>query len=140
MKVFLYVEKEEFDSFYVWFRRISSGILESPTARFSNSPDEFSNPLRISLDVDEYYLITDVQKDLESLDESCGFLSLQYEPDTPELHLQRIKESLRSAGRLDKTNELVYAALITMQNIPSITPSEAIIIAEKSIRLLGDIY
>jgi len=133
MKVFLYVEKEEFDSFYIWFRRISSGILESQPVPVSHSPDEFLSPLRISLDVDEYYLITDIQEDLKSLSESCGFLSLKYEPDTQEFHLQRIKESLRSATRIDKTNELVYSALLVMQSVPGITPSEAMVIAEKSI-------
>jgi hypothetical protein len=133
MKIFLYVEKEEFDSFYIWFRRISSGIIESQPVQVSHSPDEFSSPLKISLDVDEYYLITDIQEDLKSLDESCGFLSLKYEPDTQDFHLQRIKESLRSAARIDKTNELVYSALLVMQSVPGITPSEAIIIAEKSI-------
>lgn len=135
MKVTVYIEKNDFDSFFRWVKQLELGILSTPPVTFSHSQGDIKDPLKVSLDTNVYYLITDAQEDLKRIDTSVGPFSIDYEPDTQEFHLQRIKESIRKAKREDLEIELVYSALSVMYEIPGITPSEAIIIAERN--LLG---
>ena len=135
MKVTIYIEKKDFDSFFRWVKQLELGILSTPPVTFSHNQDDIKDPLKVSLDTNVYYLITDAQEDLKNINTSVGPFSISYEPDTEESHLQRIKESLRKAKREDLEIELVYSALAVMKDLPDITPSEAIIIAERN--LLG---
>ena len=133
MKVTIYIEKNNFDNFYRWVRQLNIGVLSSPPVKFSNLQNVFKDPLRISLDTHEYYLITDAQEDLKKIEYIHGSFNVQYEPDTYETHLQRIKESVRNAQREGLDLELIYYALMVIKDLPDITPSEAVIIAEKSV-------
>ena len=135
MKVTIYIAKNDFDAFFRWVKQLELGILSTPPIAFSHKQEDIEDPLRVSLDTSVYYLITDAQEDLKNIDTSVGPFSIDYESDTEEAHLQRIKESLRKAKREDLEIELVYSALATMKDIPNITPSEAIIIAGRT--LLG---
>ena len=135
MKVTVYISKKDFDAFFRWVKQLELGILSSPPVNFSHQENVIQDPLRVSLDTHVYYLINDAQEDLKQIDSSVGPFSIDYEPDTQEFHLQRIKESIRKAKREDLEIELVYSALAVMKDLPGITPSEAIIIAERN--LLG---
>jgi hypothetical protein len=135
MKVTIYIEKKDFDNFFKWVKQLEYGALSSPPVTFSNIQNDIKDPLRVSLDTSVYYLITDAQEDLRNIDTSVGPFNVNYEPDTDAEHLQRIKECLRKAKREDLELELVYSALATMKDLPDLTPSEAIIIAERN--LLG---
>jgi len=135
MKVTVYISKKDFDAFFRWVKQLELGILSSPPVKFSHQENDIQDPLRVSLDTHVYYLINDAQEDLKQIDSSVGPFSIDYEPDTEEYHLQVIKEGLRKAKREDLELELVYSALAVMRDLPNITPSEAIIIAEKT--LLG---
>ena len=135
MKVTVYISKKDFDSFFRWIKQLELGILSSPPVNFSHLENDIQDPLKVSLDTHVYYLITDAQEDLKQIDSSIGPFSIDYEPDSEEYHLQVIKEGLRKAKREDLELELVYSALAIMRDLPNITPSEAIIIAEKT--LLG---
>ena len=135
MKVTVYISKEDFDAFFRWIKQLELGILSSPPVNFSHLENDIQDPLKVSLDTHVYYLITDAQEDLKQIDSSVGPFSIDYEPDSEEYHLQVIKEGLRKAKREDLELELVYSALAIMRDLPNITPSEAIIIAEKT--LLG---
>jgi hypothetical protein len=135
MKVTIYIAKNDFDAFFRWVKQLELGILSTPPITFSHNHYDIKDPLKVSLGTDVYYLITDAQEDLKNIDTSVGPFSIDYESDTEEAHLQRIKESLRKAKREDLEIELVYSALAVMKDIPNITPSEAIILAERT--LLG---
>ena len=135
MKVTVYISKKDFDAFFRWVKQLELGILSSPPVNFSHQENVIQDPLRVSLDTHVYYLINDAQEDLKQIDSSVGPFSIDYEPDSEEYHLQVIKEGLRKAKREDLELELVYSALAVMRDLPNITPSEAIIIAEKT--LLG---
>ena len=135
MKVTVYISKKDFDAFFRWIKQLELGILSSPPVNFSHLENDIQDPLKVSLDTHVYYLITDAQEDLKQIDSSIGPFSIDYEPDSEEYHLQVIKEGLRKAKREDLELELVYSALAIMRDLPNITPSEAIIIAEKT--LLG---
>jgi hypothetical protein len=135
MKVTVYISKKDFDAFFRWIKQLELGILSSPPVNFSHLENDIQDPLKVSLDTHVYYLITDAQDDLKQIDSSVGPFSIDYEPDSEEYHLQVIKEGLRKAKREDLELELVYSALAIMRDLPNITPSEAIIIAEKT--LLG---
>lgn len=129
----MYISKKDYDSFFRWLKQLHHGVLSTPPVNFSHIESEIRDPLRVSLDTNEYYLITDAKEDLKNLENIYGSLEINYEPDSQELHLQRIKESIRNASREDLVIELVYAALAVMKDLPDLTPSEAVIIAERSV-------
>ena len=133
MKVSLYVNRNDFDLFYRWVRQLSEGVLASPPVRYSHVKEDIEDPLRVSLDSSEYYLITDSQEDLMNIQSLHGPLNATYIPENFDDHLQRIKESLRIAEREGKSLELIYNALTIMRELPNITQSEAIILAERTI-------
>ena len=132
MKVTIYISKKDFDAFFRWVKQLEYGILSAPPVDFSHAEYEIRDPLKVSLDSSEYYLITDAKEDLEDIRNTYGNLDFNYESDTQEIHLQRIKECVRRAAREDLEVELVYSALKTMKELPTLTPGEAMIVAEKS--------
>lgn len=136
MKVSIYIKKSNFDNFYRWIHQLNLGILSTPPVEFSHIQNEIEDPLRVTLDSREYYLITDAKEDLEEIEKIYGPMALNYEPENDQVHLQRIKEAMRNAAREDLTLELVYMSLAIMKDLPDITVSEAIIIAERN--LLGN--
>lgn len=137
MKVSIYIDQKNFDKFFAWVKELELGNLSSPPVFFSHLEKDVEDPLRVSLDPNMYFIIQDAMDDLDEISGSVGPFNMQYEHDSKELHLQRIKESLRNAKRLHLECDLIYLSLITMKEIPSITPTEAIIIAEKSLSSVG---
>lgn len=135
MEVIIYIEKNDFDEFLKWVRKLRRGTLSSPPIMFSHLEKDIKDPLKVSLDRYEYCLISDVKEDLRNIERIHGPIDLTFEPDTQAEHLQRIKESLRNAKREDQQIQLIYAALQTMKELPDLTPTEAIIIAERSLLL-----
>ena len=77
MKVTIYIAKKDFDAFFRWVRRLEIGILSSPPVAFSHIEDDIKDPLRVSLDTDIYYLITDAQDDLEIIKKAVGDIEIQ---------------------------------------------------------------
>ena len=136
MKVSIYIKKSNFDNFYRWIQQLNLGMLSTPTVEFSHIQNEIEDPLRVTLDSREYYLITDAKEDLKEIEKIYGPMAINYEPGNDKVHLQRIKEAMRNADREDLTLELVYMSLAIMKDLPDITVSEAIIIAERN--LLGN--
>ena len=136
MKVSIYIKKSNFDNFYRWIQQLNLGMLSTPTVEFSHIQNEIEDPLRVTLDSREYYLITDAKEDLKEIEKIYGPMAINYEPENDKVHLQRIKEAMRNADREDLTLELVYMSLAIMKDLPDITVSEAIIIAERN--LLGN--
>jgi len=133
MKVTIYIAKKDFDAFFRWVKQLELGILSTPPITFSHKQEDIKDPLRVSLDTSVYYLITDAQEDLKNIDTSVGPFEVKYEHDTQEEHLKTIKDGLRKAQRENLEIELVYLALSTMKSLPDITPTEAIVVAERSL-------
>lgn len=133
MKVSVYLEKKNLEKFNAWLLQLKEGILSSAPVQFYFRKEDIKEPLMIFLDMYEYNLITDAKDDLKELEDICGPLVISYEPNTREEHLQGIKEGLRIANRLNKQVQLVYAALSAIKDIPSLTPNEAMIVAQRSV-------
>jgi hypothetical protein len=131
MKVTIYINQKDFDTFFKWVKELELGNLSTPPVKFSNNINDVDDPLRVSLDSNTYFIIKDAQDDLEEIVTLTGPFKIQYEHDTKELHLQRIKEGLRNAKRQNLENELIYTAFGVIKDLPSITIEEAVVIAEK---------
>ena len=130
MKVELYIEKEEYDIFYRWINRISLGIYSTAPVRFSHRIEDIGDPLKVSLDSREYTLIKDIQHDIEEIQKSHGPFEIDFSPDNTATHLLAIHDVLREAERKDLVTEVVYSALQIALQMPDITPTEAMVIAE----------
>lgn len=130
MKVELYIEKDRFDTFFRWINRISLGIYSTPPVRFSHRMEDITDPLKVSLDSREYTLIKDIQHDIEEIQKSHGPFEIDFSPDNTATHLLAIHDVLREAERKDLVTEVVYSALQIALQMPDITPTEAMVIAE----------
>jgi hypothetical protein len=131
MKVDLYIEKKDFDQFFTWMNRIALGIYSTPRVKFSHRIDDIQDPLRVSLDTREYTLIRDVKRDIDKIQKTYGPMDLDFSPISTHSHLLIIGDVLREADRQDRSSEVVYTALQLMQQIPGVTPTEAMTIAER---------
>ena len=126
MKVELYIEKEEYDIFYRWINRISLGIYSTAPVRFSHRIEDIEDPLKVSLDSREYTLI----KDIEEIQKMHGPIEIDFSPVNTATHLLAIHDVIREAERKDLVTEVVYSALQIALQMPDITPTEAMVIAE----------
>lgn len=131
LKVTIYIEKEDFDTFFQWINRLNHGILTTNTIKYSTQPEGFTSPLQLSLEPGMYHLMTDAETDLHSLKELYGDIDINFDPMSQSWEMRAIKDILRNARRYDLESEVAYTALITMMEVPSLTPSEAMIIAER---------
>ena len=130
MKVELYIEKEEYDVFYRWINRISLGIYSTAPVRFSHRIEDIEDPLKVSLDSREYTLIKDIQTDIEEIQKMHGPIEIDFSPVNTATHLLAIHDVIREAERKDLVTEVVYSALQIALQMPDITPTEAMVIAE----------
>lgn len=130
MKVELYIEKDEYDIFYRWINRISLGIYSTAPIRFSHRIEDIKDPLKVSLDSREYTLIKDIQTDIEEIQRTYGEIEIDFSPVNTATHLLVINDIIREAERKDLLTELVYSALQIALQMPDITPTEAMVIAE----------
>ena len=130
MKVELYIEKDRFDTFFRWINRISLGIYSTPPVRFSHRIEDIKDPLKVSLDSREYTLIKDIESDIKEIQRTHGPFEIDFSPENTATHLLAIHDVLREAERKDLVTEVVYSALQIALQMPDITPTEAMVIAE----------
>jgi len=130
MKVELYIEKDRFDTFFRWINRISLGIYSTPPVRFSHRIEDITDPLKVSLDSREYTLIKDMESDIKEIQKTHGPFEIDFTPENTATHLLAIHDVLREAERKDLLTEVVYSALQIALQMPDITPTEAMVIAE----------
>lgn len=130
MKVELYIEKDRFDTFFRWINRISLGIYSTPPVKFSHRIEDIKDPLKVSLDSREYTLIKDIESDIKEIQRTHGPFEIDFSPENTATHLLAIHDVLREAERKDLVTEVVYSALQIALQMPDITPTEAMVIAE----------
>lgn len=131
MKVSIYIEKKDFDSFFTWSNRLSQGILSACPVRYSHTDDGFSSPLHVSLDAKEYASICDVVQDLNEIQEKMGGGEFLFRPEPLESERILMQGILKNARRYDIDVDVVHTAIEMSKHIPGITPLEALIIAER---------
>jgi hypothetical protein len=131
MKVNIYIEKNDFDTFFIWVNRLNHGILSTPPVKYHNKPDGLKSALQLSIEPEMYTLIADALKDLETIGERYGEVELDFEPLSTSWELRTIKDVVRSSGRYDMEANVIYTALSTIAQIPGLSPAEAMIIAER---------
>lgn len=131
LKVTIYIEKIDFDVFFQWINRLNHGILTTNTIKYSTVPEDFATPLQLSLEPGMYHLMTDAENDLHSLKELYGDIDINFDPMSQSWEIRTIKDILRNARRYDLESEIAYTALLTITEVPSLSPSEAMIIAER---------
>jgi hypothetical protein len=130
MKVTVYIEKNDFDEFFKWMNRIGLGIYSTPTVKFSHREEDIQDPLKVTLDSREYTLIKDVKKDIEDIQKMHGPLEIDFSPVSTASHLLIIQDVLREAERKDLLAEVVFSAIQVALQLPDISPTEAIVMAE----------
>jgi hypothetical protein len=131
MKINLYIEKKDFDPFFIWMNRLSQGIIESCPITYSHVKEDIKDPLNVSLTADKYALIHDAEKNIEDIQNSFGSLDILYEPQSIEKDKILIGDILRNATRYDLAVNVINTAVELATVIPGITPLEAMIISER---------
>jgi hypothetical protein len=131
MKVNIYIEKSDFDTFFVWVNRLNHGILTTTPVKYSTDANQIKSPLQLSLEPNMYSLIVDAETDLKSLQKEYGDVNIEFEPLSKSWELRTIKDILRNSKRYDMEPNVVYTALYTMTQVPGLSPAEAMIIAER---------
>jgi hypothetical protein len=131
MKVNIYIEKIDFDQFFVWVNRLNHGILSTPPVKYHTDTVGLKNPLQLSIEPEMYTLIADALNDLETIGKKYGEVDLDFEPLSRSWELRTIKDVVRSAARYDMEPNVIYTALSTIAQIPGLSPAEAMIIAER---------
>jgi hypothetical protein len=131
MKVTIYIEKNDFDEFFKWMNRIKLGLFSTPKVNFSHRHEVIADPLRITLDEREYTLIKDVEKDIKDIQSAYGPIEIDFSPESTVNHLLVIRDVLRESERNDVAAEVVFTAIQAAQQVPGISPTEAMVIAER---------
>lgn len=137
MKVSLYIEKTDFDAFFVWTNRLNKGIIAPPAVKYSHKKDDIEDPIHLSLFMDEYALIQDTEKNIEDIQKTWGDLDILYYPESLENDKILMGDMLRNATRHDALVDLVASSIELAMFIPGITPLEAMIIAEREWGIIG---
>jgi hypothetical protein len=131
MKASLYIEKPDFDTFFVWVNRLSQGVLSTCPVKYSQSSEGIADPVHLLLDANEYAMLRDAQEDIEDLRQKLGDNEIIFYPEPLENEKILIGSILRNAQRHDLEVDLVNTALELSTRIPGITPLEAMVIAER---------
>lgn len=131
MKVKIYIEKEDFENFFLWVNRLRQGILSSPTVNYSTVEKGIKNPLQLSLDAEMYNLVQDALADIETIGDNYGDMELDFQPLSRSWELRTIGDIVRSSTRYDMASNVIYTALCAISQIPGLSPAEAMIIAER---------
>ena len=130
MKINLFIEHKDLGDFYSWVNRLSQGSIENSPIKFSHRIDEFNDPLCIQLNANEYAVILDAQDEAKRIAELAGPIDIKYSTVDKHWQTSTIRNVIKNAERHNVIVEVVFSALNTMIEIPSITPAEAMIIAE----------
>jgi len=131
MKINLYINKEDFDPFFIWINRLSQGIIETCPITYSHKKEDVKDPLNVSLTADKYTLIHDAEKNIEDIQNSFGNLDILYDPQSNEKDKILMADILRNAARYDLAVNVINTAVELATVIPGITPLEAMIISER---------
>ena len=131
VKISLYIEKKDFDAFFIWINRLNQGILETPTVVYSTKPEGFNSSLELQLEPDAYNLLRDAESDLQYMKDTYGDLEISFEHQSGLRDINTIKNILRNARLYDMEDKVVYTALQAMVEVPGILPVEAMIISER---------
>jgi hypothetical protein len=132
MKLTLYIEKKDFDNFFVWMNRLGQGVIQPSPIKFSHTKEDIKDPLQIFLNPDEYNLIQDTQSNIEVIQRTWGNLDILYKPESLDNQKIMMGDIIRNASRYDLTVDVVNTAIELAMQIPGITPLEALIIAERN--------
>jgi len=131
MKINLYIDKQDFDPFFIWMNRISQGIIESCPIMYSHIKEDIKDPLNVSLTADKYALIHDAEKNIEDIQNSFGSLDILYEPQSLDKAKIMIGDIIRNSLRHDLAVQVMNTAVEIAMAMPGITPVEAFIISER---------
>jgi hypothetical protein len=131
MKVSLYIEKKNFDEFFIWFNRLNQGVILPSPIVYSHKKEDIEDPLQVYFSADEYALIQDTESNIEEIKKTWGNLDILYSPESLENQKILMGDILRNAKRHDSLVDLVSASIELAMHIPGITPLEAMIIAER---------
>jgi hypothetical protein len=130
MRISLYVEHDDLHEFYRWVNRLSEGHIESPTIKFNHKKEIFKDPLEIQLSANEYAMICDANAEVDKISELGGPIDITYMPKDRNWQMSTIRNILKNADRHNLSVEVIFSALATVSELPTITPAEAMIIAE----------
>ena len=131
MKVSLYIEKKNFEEFFIWFNRLNQGVILPSPIVYSHKKEDIEDPLQVYFSADEYALIQDTESNIEEIKKTWGNLDILYSPESLENQKILMGDILRNAKRHDSLVDLVSASIELAMHIPGITPLEAMIIAER---------
>jgi hypothetical protein len=131
MKVNIYIEQKDFDKFFVWLNHIKQGAIESAPVDIQTTNENIKDPLMISLNPDEYYLIKDTESNIDNIRNIWGNLDVFYNTQPLEVDKIMINDIIKNAERWEVTADLITTALEIAMALPGITPLEAMIIAER---------
>jgi hypothetical protein len=131
MKINLYIEKRDFDNFFIWMNRLSQGVISTPLAKYSHHKEDVEDPLQVSLSQDEYSIIQNNERNVEVINKSWGSMEVIYQPNFPDGDKIMMADILRNASRYDLGVQVVNTAIELASQIPGITPLEALIISER---------
>jgi hypothetical protein len=131
MKFNIYIEKRDFDNFFIWMNRLSQGVICTPLAKYSHRKEDVEDPLQVALLQDEYSIIQNNERNIEVINKSWGTMDVVYQPSFPDSDKFMMADILRNAGRYDLEVQVVNTAIELALQIPGITPLEALIISER---------
>ena len=131
MKVNVYVNYTDFDKFFVWLNHLKQGVIEESPVKVFTQKEDIKDPLMISLNPDEYYLIKDTESNIEEIRNAWGNLDILYKTESLEVQKIMMNDIIRNAERWEVGVDLINTALELAMAIPGISPLEALIIAER---------
>jgi len=131
MKVIIYIEKKDFDSFFTWLNRLKQGNLEPSPISYSLSTDDIKSPLQVLLNPDEFTIIQDAEKNMEDIKNSYGDLNIFYQPESLDNDKIMMGDIIRNGIRHDCLVNLYNTAIELAMSIPGLTPLDALVIAER---------
>jgi hypothetical protein len=131
MRISLYIEHDDLDHFCKWVNRLSHGHIETAPVNFSHKRlVTFQDPLEIQLEANEYAVICDATEEAEKIAEMVGPMDIQFSPVDVDWQMSTIRSVMKNADRHNISTEVIYTSLRTMSELPTITPAEAMIMAE----------
>lgn len=131
----VFIEKNDLDQFFDWITLIERGNLFAKPVKFSFNIEDINDPLKVFLERDIYYLIKDAKDDLEEIYKTIGPVVVSSDIKIEANELQIVQDTLKKAERKYLSAEVVLYALNTLKEIPGLTATEALSIAEKDILL-----
>ena len=131
MKINLYIEKNDFDNFFIWLNRLKMGVLEPCPIEYHLQQNVLERPLQVLLNPDEFAIIQDAERNMEDIKNTWGDLDVLYKPQSLDKDKIMIGDIIRNATRYDLQVEIMNTAVELAMAIPGLTPLDAFLIAER---------